>query len=304
MISLGIDTSCYTTSMAVLKDKEVLFEDRIMLKVKKGTVGLRQADAFFQHVQNLPRLYERLSNQIDLRNLEKVVVSNQPRPCEGSYMPVFTAGERFAEVIATTLNIPLLRISHQENHLFASLINESLTGDFLGVHISGGTSEILAVDESFNIKIIGESLDISMGKLIDRIGVYMGFDFPCGAKMDSIFSKEIYPLKKSIKGHSFNLSGIENQLKKYYDQDQGKEKICYSLFVYLSELLIKVLDLSLKHSGYHKIIMSGGVSANTIIRKFLKEHFGDNIVFTKIKYATDHSLGNAYYGNVVKTYEA
>lgn len=302
MISLGIDTSCYTTSLAVLEDDKIRFEKRVMLTVKKGTVGLRQADAFFQHVQNLPKLYHDLKESVKL-NFDQVVVSSRPRPLDDSYMPVFTAGERFAEVISDSLDIPLVKISHQENHLFASLIGQPLKGEFLGVHISGGTSEILSVNKQFDIEIIGETLDLSMGKLIDRIGVHMGFDFPCGKAMDAYQSDDIYPLKKSLKECSFNISGIENQLKKYYNTEQNVAKICVSLFTYLGELLVDILKKALIKTGYHNIIMSGGVSANSTIRRILKAHFGKRVIFTDVKYATDHSVGNAYYGNVVKTYQ-
>lgn len=302
MISLGIDTSCYTSSMVVMEDDRVLFEARKLLTVKKGTVGLRQADAFFQHVHNLPVLYKSLNEQIDLSSIQQVVVSDRPRPLEGSYMPVFTAGMRFAEVVGLSLNIPVKYLSHQENHLYACLLEHPIADAFIGVHISGGTSEILSVDENNHIEIIGETLDLSFGKLIDRMGVYMGLDFPCGKAMDGLESHECYPLKYALKGNDFNLSGVETKLKSFYDQDADIEKVAYTLFNYLAGLLIKVLDKVLLETGYHNIIMSGGVSANSVMRSRLQSYYGNKIKFTSIAYATDHAIGNAYYGNVVKTY--
>ncbi|MBI9012008.1 MAG: hypothetical protein JEZ08_07215 [Clostridiales bacterium] len=305
MISLGIDTSCYTTSLVVMDGRTIVYEGRKLLDVKKGTVGLRQADAFFQHVQNLPNLYESLVKVVDVKNLSRVVVSTRPRPVEHSYMPVFLAGENFARIIAATLNIPLLPISHQENHLYAVLYETEIDENFIGVHISGGTSEILKVshDKGFDISIIGQTLDLSFGKLIDRIGVYMGLDFPCGKVLDTLKDESsYYPLKMSIKSLDFNISGIENQLKAYYDKDKNMAKIAYTLFRYIGQLLIKILEKSLEQTGYEKIVLSGGVSANTVIRKVLSNRFNDSILFTSIEYATDHSVGNAYYGNVVKTY--
>jgi len=302
MISLGIDTSAYTTSLVVMENQTILYEDRCLLKVKKGTVGLRQADAFFQHVQNLPELYKGLSEVVDIKSIEKIVVSSRPRPVEDSYMPVFTAGMRFAETVSLSLGIPMITLSHQENHLYAGLLDYPTDKAFIGVHISGGTSEILDVNQKREIKIIGDTLDLSFGKLIDRLGVYMGLDFPAGRAMDGLVSESIYKLKHSIKDLSFNISGIENQLKQHYDNDKDIDKVSHSLFVYLSELLIKVLDKAIEETDYDLIIMSGGVSANNTIRKTLCDYYGKKIHFTPVDYATDHAIGNAYYGNVVMTY--
>ncbi len=304
-ISIGIDTSCYTTSVvAIDEDNSILFEERIMLTVKEGTLGLRQSDAFFQHVQNLPKLYSRLVEKIDLKYVKNIVVSDKPRPLEQSYMPVFTAGENFSKVIADTLSIPLIRLSHQENHLYASLLEcEREIDGFIGVHISGGTSEILKVScaQKLNIKLIGESLDISFGKLIDRIGVYMGLFFPCGKELDELarMSSVVYPLKIASKGYDFNISGIENRLKQLYDKDKDKSAVAYSLFDYISKLLVKHLQVVLDESKVQLIIMSGGVSANSIIRQKLEMYFGRYIIFSSIQYATDHAIGNAYYGKMV-----
>jgi N6-L-threonylcarbamoyladenine synthase len=122
MFSLGIDTSCYTTSLVVMDDSKVIYEGRQLLNVKKGTVGLRQADAFFQHVQNLPKLYRSLTEKFDVSLLNRIVVSNRPRPVDGSYMPVFTAGMSFAEVVALSIGLQVTYLSHQENHLLKKVL--------------------------------------------------------------------------------------------------------------------------------------------------------------------------------------
>lgn len=305
-ISIGIDTSCYTTSLvAIDEDNTILYSGRTLLKVKEGTVGLRQSDAFFQHVQNLPDLYEACTQSINPNAISNITVSNKPRAVEGSYMPVFTAGVQFARVIADSLGLAINYVSHQENHLYATAYNHELPDDFIGVHISGGTSEILKVhyDQTFTINIIGKTLDLSFGKLIDRVGVYMGVPFPCGKALDDLsIEQKTYPLKLSIKDEDFNISGIENQLKKHFDEDQDVSKVAYTIFEYTAKVLIKILTTSMIKYAVKTVVMSGGVTANRTIRMALKNHFKNNIIFTDVMYSTDHSIGNAYYGNVVKTY--
>lgn len=285
--------------MAVLDGKKIVFEKRIILTVKEGTVGLRQSDAFFQHVQNLPKLYSDLVEVVDPASIKNVVVSHQPRNVLGSYMPVFTAGLGYGQVISKSLAIPLIKISHQENHLYA-VLREFDYKHFIGVHISGGTSEILDVTykDALTIKILGTTLDLSFGKLIDRLGVYMGLAFPCGKEMDRLAggAQATYGLKKSIKGMNFNISGLENKLKSYYDKDKDIGKISKTLFEFIASLLEEILS---KNQAL-PILVSGGVAANAIIRKRLEETL-ESIYFCDPNYATDHSIGNAYYGSIHET---
>ena len=92
----GIDTSNYTTSVAVF-DGEHIIQNKKLLTVKKGERGLRQSDALFQHTVNLPVLISKLKSEIGDADIEAFGVSNRPRNIEGSYMPCFLAGESAAE---------------------------------------------------------------------------------------------------------------------------------------------------------------------------------------------------------------
>jgi N6-L-threonylcarbamoyladenine synthase len=303
-ISLGIDTSCYTTSLvAIDQNNHILFEDRISLEVKDGHLGLRQSQAFFQHIRNLPILYEKCLNVIDPANIGSVCVSSQPRNVKDSYMPVFTAGVNLGKIMAKSLKCQYLEISHQENHLLAVAFDHLLPETFIGVHISGGTSEILKVNnkERMFSEIIGKSLDLSFGQLIDRIGLYMGLAFPCGKKLDQLRTdpKNRYQLKLSIKELSFNLSGFENKLKGFYDQDHDLSKVSNTLFYYLALILSQVLKEALRDSNLETVVLSGGVSANSYLREFLVKTIDACVIFPEIPYATDHALGNAYYGSRV-----
>lgn len=293
--------------VAVDEANKIIFDQRVILSVKKGTLGLRQSDAFFQHVKNLPDLYEALVKIVDPKRIRTVCVSDKPRQVEGSYMPVFTAGLHMAQIISSSLGCPLVRLSHQENHLYAVAHQYLLAKDFIGVHISGGTSEILKVScqEGMTIDLIGHSLDLSFGKLIDRVGVYMGLDFPCGKALDDMqdMKQGYYKLKLSIKGLAFNISGFENKLKDFYDKDHNPAKVSNTLFYYLGQVLENILKKALSQYKLEMVVMSGGVSANATIGKHLKEVFGENIIIPPPKYATDHALGNAYYGNGGLCYE-
>ena len=113
-LSLGIDTSNYKTSVAVVDEEgNILYNSQNFLYVKEGERGLRQSDAFFQHVMKLPHIMDEVFAIPGIReNLACISVSTRPRPVEGSYMPVFMAGYGFAKTLANGMNLPLFEVSH------------------------------------------------------------------------------------------------------------------------------------------------------------------------------------------------
>ena len=145
---LGLDTSNYTTSAAVFDGADGCNAGRL-LAVRPGELGLRQSDALFQHVKQLPALLEELEGRGLLRDLKAVGASTRPRAVEGSYMPCFLAGESQGRALAAALGVPFFACSHQQGHLAAAAWSagrtDLLDGPFLAWHLSGGTTELLLV---------------------------------------------------------------------------------------------------------------------------------------------------------------
>jgi N6-L-threonylcarbamoyladenine synthase len=299
---LGIDTSCYTTSIGIVDDQnQLIINKRRLLKVKKGKQGLRQSEAFFQHGSNLVALYEELLSEIDIGLIKSISVSTQPRNVENSYMPVFLSGTQFAQTVGLTLDEEIKSFSHQEGHIMASLFTSDLTIEnemkFYSLHLSGGTTELLLCqmkDNRIHSKIIGGSLDLSAGQLIDRVGVKMGLQFPCGKAMDDLSNEsrtqKLYPI--SVKGLSFNLSGLESygykNIDKISETDQAR-----SLLLSLSETIVKTLN-NLEED--YPIVLTGGVSANSILREKLVKN--QNVYFGDKSLSTDNAVGIALLGKL------
>ncbi|MDM8534810.1 O-sialoglycoprotein endopeptidase [Clostridiaceae bacterium HSG29] len=297
---LGVDTSCYTTSLSIVDSKgNIILNKRRILKVKNGKQGLRQSEAFFQHVSNLSNLYTELLLDVDVRDIKAISVSSKPRNLEDSYMPVFLSGLYFARNIGRTLNIPIKEFSHQEGHIMASVSSSDFklyeNKKFYLFHLSGGTTELLECEYKkgrFESKIIGGTLDISVGKLIDRVGVKMGFAFPCGKEMDELSNrsntKKLYPI--SIKGNYFNLSGIESHGFKNIgilkNEDNAK-----SLIMSFTKTIYKIIE----NLDDKDILITGGVSANEYLRNELNNNFL-NVYFGSVELSTDNSVGIALLG--------
>ena len=191
---LGIDTSNYTTSASLYdSDSGEMLMKKKLLPVKEGECGLRQSDAVFHHVQQLPEITGELFSTFTDK-ITAVGVSSRPRNVEGSYMPCFMVGLTAARIIAQTHRIPLYTFSHQEGHIAAALFStkriDLFEREFIAFHVSGGTTEGLCIrpgsKDIFDITLAAKTLDLNAGQLIDRVGVMMGLKFPCGMELEKL----------------------------------------------------------------------------------------------------------------------
>lgn len=298
-IYLGIDTSCYTTSLGVMTENEHRHY-KIPLKVKEGTCGLRQSDAVFEHIKNLPVLFEQMSQELDLTKYdEKVVsVSTRPRSVEGSYMPVFMAGHSFARAVCASIGGELNPVSHQDGHIMAAIYScgaySLLSEPFLAVHISGGTTEIVLAKmkgTGFECKVVGGTKDIPAGQFIDRIGVLMGMEFPCGKYLDTMAleyeSNE--NIKISVKDGYINFSGEETRYRRAYENGEDKEKIAYCTMKTIRESLLTAIKWAKKEYNIEKVLMAGGVSSSGFIRRGFENMPG--VYFAEPELSTDNAIG-------------
>lgn len=297
---LGVDTSNYTTSISIVgQDGNIIQDLRRLLKVKEGERGLRQQEALFQHLKNLPELFEELN--CDTRSIKAVGVSNKPRPDEGSYMPVFLAGESFGRAVAKMLQVPLIRLSHQEGHGACALMSNAGTEKALMLHVSGGTTELIELidsPEGLLTRILGGTLDISLGQLIDRIGVKIGLGFPCGKEMDKLSRTGSQLSKESkviLKDGWINLSGLENKFSREIDMGSKHNDICRTLFLIAAKVCEALINYGLSLDNYERTIVVGGVAENSIIREKLTEIYPQSLLsFTKPGLSSDNAVGIAW----------
>lgn len=298
MTALGIDTSNYTTSSAVYDGKDRFLVRRV-LDVKEGMRGIRQSDGVFAHNKALPDMIAECITRAG-RNIGAVGVSTRPRNAEGSYMPVFTVGHGYAVAVAAALDAELYEFSHQDGHIMAGIYSagawELLNKPFISVHLSGGTTEILRSEyngHGFDNEIIGGTLDISVGQLIDRIGVAMGMKFPCGAELERLAEtadkSEKLPL--SLNGAYMNLSGIETKLIRLVN---GRDAtLARTVFAYIRDVLIKTIEAAAESTGLIDIITVGGVASNGMIRSGLCGMDGLNVWFASRELSCDNAVGTA-----------
>lgn len=297
---IGFDTSNYTTSVA-LYDGENMLQQKQLLSVGEGQRGLRQSDAIFQHTVNMPELLNKL--ECNIESVEAVGVSTRPRNTYGSYMPCFLVGKSTAVCVSRFTGAKLYETSHQAGHILAALYSVGrlnlVQERFIAFHVSGGTTEALLVepdeDEIIKASVVAQSRDLKAGQAVDRAGVMLGLNFPCGRELDKLSQKSgrEFKIKPSMLGLDCSLSGVENKAVKMFENGECAYDI--SKFV-LSSILAAIEEMTsgiLNKYGALPLVYAGGVMSNSLIKYNITKKF--NAYFADPAYSCDNACGTAIY---------
>lgn len=303
MISLGIDTSNYTTSVAEFNGENFTMSRKI-LDVGEGMRGIRQSEGVFIHNRELSEMLKKILTD---STPNVVGVSTRPRSVEGSYMPVFTVGHGYAQAVSVALGVRMYEFSHQDGHIMAGIHSAGayklLNEPFISLHISGGTTEIMRSQYNgynFDNEIIGGTLDISVGQLIDRVGVNMGLKFPCGVELEKLAYtvNDAVKLPISIKDSYFNLSGVETKLLKGIGKSDAI--VARSVLCYIRDVLIKAVKTAIENTGISNILIVGGVASNRIIRQGFTDEFAEDAFFATRELSSDNAVGVAVLAHMAE----
>ena len=305
---LGIDTSNYTCSAAYFDtSSNELRQAKQLLPVKSGEKGIRQSDAVFHHTVLLPQMIEKLAAE-DLPGA--VGVSDRPSCREGSYMPCFCVGLGTARIISQVSKIPYYTTTHQTGHILAALYSADkldLIGRkqrFIAFHISGGTTDMLlcSPDENalLDIERIGGSSDLKAGQAIDRCGVMLGLDFPCGKELEKLAAacEEHIKVKPVVKGMDCSLSGIENKCMKLFESGADKSYIAAFCLRSVETAVSALTEAALSEYGKLPVIYAGGVMSDKLIADSLSEKFEAS--FAAPEFSCDNAAGTAIYAAFMK----
>ena len=314
-VSLGIDTSCYTTSVAILDEHAQLVADcRRILTVKAGKRGLQQSEMVFQHMRNLPELFTQACQQLDKPLCFNAIgVSAFPRPLPDSYMPAFLVGEGYAKVLALSQDIPLYRISHQENHILAGIWSAGgpTAPSFLAVHLSGGTTEIVRATKKdtttpdikrLSIDILGGTKDIHAGQLVDRIGVLLGLNFPAGVQLEALALQAYEPalhVPVTVREASVSFAGPETHIRKLVAQGIAPATIASGVELCIAKAVTAMIKQAIASTSLTDVLLVGGVTANQFLRNYLFKQLEEiglaKLYFPKPSYSPDNATGAAYF---------
>lgn len=300
--TIGIDTSCYASSVACVDGNGIVFQKKTMLSVDSGERGLRQSDAVFLHVRNLEPLVRGLFSAASGKDIRSICVSTQPTDEEGSYMPVFLAGLTAASAAASALNLPLIRTSHQRGHVRAALWghDELLTKDrFLALHLSGGTTDLLEVrlrDKCIvSVRRIGGSEDLHIGQFVDRVGVRLGLPFPAGPSLEDLAQRAALrniKIPAALHGLSCSFSGPETEAQRLIDGGAEPCEIAYAVYDCMARTVNKLLSAA----DVAEILLCGGVAGSALFLSLLAGRTSARVFTTPPELSGDNAVGVALIG--------
>jgi len=303
---LGIDTSYYVTSVALVDDAGRLLEDRRRpLVVAKGARGHSPAEAVWRHVKALPEVIEPVLRQYG-GDMAAVAASTRPRPFEGAFLPPFKVSDGYGRTVAAALGVPFYESSHQEMHIMAGLwsADRPPEGDqFLAVHLSGGTTELIRVTRrtgGFDEELLGATADLHAGQFVDRVGVALGLPFPAGPHLEALAAGGS-PGKVTLPSHVHNrtvsFSGPETAGQRLVGKVEAPD-LALAVIHCVAKTLEKWLRPAVAETGLKEILVVGGVASNGILRERLRtmlEHraVGARLAFALPQFSSDNAVGTA-----------
>lgn len=302
---LGIDTSCYTTSVALAAGGCPVYDGRAPLEVSLGEAGLRQSDAVYQHVRALPGLIEQAFARARDLGLTVITVaaSAWPRRVEGSYMPVFNVSLGAGRAVAASLGAGLVEVSHQEGHVAAASYDlaADLPSEHLALHISGGTTELLLVRGAYDIEAIGGTNDLNAGQFIDRVGVALGTGFPAGPDLERLAgSGEKGAVNLPAVGRDMwvSFSGPASAALRAVQAGASGPDVALAVFSCVGRAVGRLAARGMAYTGIHELVVAGGVASNAIVRSVMEREISKAVVgarvhFARADYARDNAVGCA-----------
>ncbi|WP_324719167.1 tRNA (adenosine(37)-N6)-threonylcarbamoyltransferase complex transferase subunit TsaD [Salinimicrobium sp. HB62] len=311
---LGIESSCDDTAAAVLHNGKILSNVIATQEVHKKYGGVVPELASRAHQQNIvPVIHEALSRAgIKKEDLSAIAFTRGP-----GLMGSLLVGTSFAKSLSLGLKIPLLEVNHMQAHILAHFIEEEEYNKpefpFLALTISGGHTQIVKVNDYFKMEVIGETLDDAVGEAFDKSAKILGLPYPGGPLVDKYAqtgNPKAFPFPKpKVDGLNFSFSGLKTSIL-YFVQKQLKENpkfieeniedICASIQHTIIGILMDKLKKAVKQTGIRQIAIGGGVSANSGIRRTLKEAEAKHqwkTFIPKFEYTTDNAAMIAIAGH-------
>jgi len=282
---LGIESSCDDTAAAILNDNQVLSNCIANQKIHQSYGGVVPELASRAHQANIvPVVQQALSiANIDKKELSAIAYTRGP-----GLLGSLLVGSAFAKSLALSLEIPLIEVNHMQAHLLCHFINNEDQSPpefpFLGVTLSGGHTQLVLVESHFEMKEIGKTRDDAIGEAFDKCGKIMGLNYPAGPEIDRL-AKEgdpnafDFPIPK-VDGLDVSYSGLKtafinlvnkNSMKNPNFIEENLNDLCASIQKTLVTVIINKIILAKEKYKLNRVVIGGGVAANSKIRSVLTE---------------------------------
>lgn len=305
-IILGIESSCDDTSAAVIKGNRILSNIAASQTIHNEYGGVVPELASRAHQQNIiPVIHQSLTKANIQQNEISAIGFTRGPGLLGSLL----VGTSFAKSLAMSLDVPLIEVNHLQAHILAHFIEDANPVPpkfpFLCLTVSGGHTMIVLVEDYFDMKIIGKTIDDAAGEAFDKIGKLFGLDYPAGPIVDKLAKMgdpNVFTFSKpKMDGYDYSFSGVKTSVLYFIQKELKKNPefisenlndLCASVQKTITETLMLKLEKAAAEYQISEVAIAGGVSANSGLREAMltnKEKLGWNIYIPKFEYTTDNA---------------
>ena len=299
---LAIETSCDETSASILKNTKVLSNIISSQKIHSLFGGVVPELASREHEKLIIPVIEKalLDSKIPLQNINAIAYTRGP-----GLMGALLIGTSFAKSLSLSLDIPLVEVNHMQAHILSIFIDDNKKKPefpFLALTVSGGHTQLVLVKNFLEFVQIGTTLDDAAGEAFDKCGKLLGLDYPSGPKIDLLSisgNKNKFDFNKpKVDGLNFSFSGLKTSFKYFIqNQEDGFVKnnlndLCASLQKVIVDILLEKILNARDKTKIKNIVVCGGVSANSYLRKqllILENNKEINLFIPNINYSTDNA---------------
>ena len=310
MKTLGIETSCDETAIAIYDSEHGIIGESVYSQIKMHAQygGVVPELASRDHCVKIVDVLNEALGDIDIKSIDQIAYTSGP-----GLLGALLIGESFAQGLSTALNVPLIPINHLEGHLMSPIMEfPEIQTPYISLLVSGGHSMIVDVKERGKYKILGQSQDDAVGEAFDKVGKLLDLPYPGGPHIEKLAlqgNSKAYDFPRPMI-HSDNLdlsfSGLKTSvLYTVRDIDNLTDQIKADIAASFQQAVIEVLSKKIKKvveiSGRSEVIIAGGVAANKALRSAIKDlenSLGIKVFYPSFKYCGDNAAMIAFVGSL------
>lgn len=311
---LGIETSCDETGVAIYDEEKGLIANQLYSQIEMHADygGVVPELASRDHIRKTVPLIEAALKEANLTACDIDGVAYTAGP---GLVGALLVGATIARSLAYAWNVPALGIHHMEGHLLAPMLEETPPEfPFVALLISGGHTQLVKVDGVGQYELLGESIDDAAGEAFDKTGKLLGLDYPAGVAVSKLaeqgtLNRFVFPRPMTDRpGLDFSFSGLKtfaaNTINANLDEngkldEQTRCDIAHAFQQAVVDTIIIKCKRALQQTGYKRLVMAGGVSANKQLRADLAEmmeSLGGEVYYPRPQFCTDNGAMIAYTG--------
>ena len=293
ILSLGIESSCDETSVAVVKNGREILSNVIntQIEIHEAYGGVVPEIASRNHIENISAVYKAAIEKAGIKPKDLDIISVTYGP---GLIGALLVGLSYGKALSYVLDKPLVGVNHLHGHIAANYITHpSLEPPFLCLMMSGGNTQIIHVKDYTHCEVLGKTKDDAVGEAFDKVARVVGLGYPGGPKIDKLAEEgeaSISIPKTHFDDMNFSFSGIKTAVINinHKNPDVNKADLAKSFEKTVSEILVDHVHTAVEMTGINTVVLAGGVSANTYIRSSFLEQTDLKVYMPDLKLCTDN----------------